>query len=118
LRWWGGCGVAGRWEGALVGLGHGMSEGSNADLNRCRGVGSNGPGGYGGARWSRRAGAGEWGKVVALWEVGGWGRGGDGGRVVWGVGSTVVHGAGQPGAAGKVAASSRLGKRLGLTGGE
>ncbi len=116
LGWWGGCGVAGRWEGAVVGLGHKISVGSNAALNRGGGEGSNGPGGYGGAGWMRHAGAGEWGELVALWEVGGWGQGGDGGRGVWEVGRIAVHGAWQPGPAGKVATSSRLGKRLGLTG--
>jgi len=39
LGWWGGCGVAGRWEGAVVGLGHKISVGSNADLNRGGGRG-------------------------------------------------------------------------------
>jgi len=102
----------------VVGLGHGMSVGSNADLNHSGGVGSNGPGGYGGAGWSCHARGGRWREVVALWEVGGWGRGGDGGRVMWGVGSNAVCGAGQPGATGKVVTSSRLGKRLGRTGGK
>jgi len=98
--------VAGWWEGAVVGLGHGVS------------VGSNGPGGYGGAGWLRHAGAGEWREVAALWEVGGWEWGGNGGRVRWEVGSSAVREAGRPGTAGKVATSSRLGKQLGQTGGK
>jgi len=38
--------------------------------------------------------------------------------VLWEVSSSAVRGAGQPGAARKVATSSQLGKRLGRTGGK
>jgi len=81
--------------------------GSNGDLGRGGGVGSNGSEGYMGTRWTLHARAGGWGEVAALREVGVQGREGNGVRELWKVGAGVVGEVGRLGATGKVVPGSQ-----------